>query len=137
MRWRVNSFWVRSGVDPASLSVNKKHLLASHLPKDVKQAQDDLITEIKSALITADSGPEWDNGWMDGEDGSIFHVTLEFGFRSDNSDIDGPIKRVLDALEKALVARGYVWNDRMVWDLTVSKYISKDPSIMVKVEKME
>lgn len=127
-------FMMTSQIDPASLAVNKKHLIASHLPPEVKKAQDDLILEIKSALIEYEK--KVDSSWLDGTNGNIYEVFMEFGFKSDNSDLDGPIKRVLDALQKALVAREYHWNDRMVYDLHVSKYLSRSPNMTLKVERM-
>jgi Holliday junction resolvase RusA-like endonuclease len=130
-----SKFFFHSDTDPASLAVNKKHLIASRLPADVKKAQDDLVLEMKAQLITYEAMKEVD--WLNGDDGSIYEVFMEFGFKSDQSDIDGPVKRVLDALQKALVARGYHWNDRMVYDLRVSKYLSTRPNITVKLERMQ
>jgi Holliday junction resolvase RusA-like endonuclease len=75
--------------------------------------------------------------WLDGTTGSIYEVRMDFGFKSDNSDIDGPIKRVLDALEKALVARGYHWKDRMVYSLIVDKYITRKPNMTIVVTGLE
>lgn len=136
-----NSFWVHSEVNPASLAVNIKNLTNDHLPPSVKQAQEDLIYEIKKHLILQEGDGTKNGGglldWLDGEDVKIFKVKLEFGFLSDRSDLDGPIKRVLDALQRAITARGYHWNDHMVYDLQVLKYLTKHPAIQITVEKME
>jgi Holliday junction resolvase RusA-like endonuclease len=131
----VSRFYFHSEIDPASLAVNKKHLIASHLPPEVKQAQDDLIVEMKASLIDHESKENMT--WLDGMTGSIYEVRMDFGFKSDNSDIDGPIKRVLDALEKALVARGYHWKDRMVYGLIVDKYITRKPNMTIVVTGLE
>jgi Holliday junction resolvase RusA-like endonuclease len=131
----VSRFYFHSEIDPASLAVNKKHLIASYLPPEVKQAQDDLITEMKSALISHEERA--DMSWLNGEQGELFEVRMEFGFKSDRSDIDGPIKRVLDALQKALTARGYYWNDNMVYGLIVDKYLTKKPNMTVVVTGLE
>ena len=125
----MRRFLAFSGVDPAALSVNKKSWNPNHLPKEVRKAQDDLVIELKQALTTQESHPDWEAGWID--DTETFTVEMEFGFRSTNSDVDSPIKRVLDALEMALVAKGYDWNDRKVYDLIVSKYIDPIPTLMV------
>jgi len=132
-----NSFWVHAEVDPASLAVNIKNLSNDHLPTSVKQAQGDLIYEIKKHLIPQEGEKGDDLDWLNGADGKIFRVKMEFGFLSDRSDIDGPIKRVLDALQKAIVARGYHWNDAMVYDLWVLKYLTRHPSTHITVEEME
>jgi Holliday junction resolvase RusA-like endonuclease len=129
------SFYFHSDINPASLAVNKKHLIASHLPPEVKQAQDDLIVEMKASLINHEGRENMT--WLDGTTGSIYEVRMDFGFKSDNSDIDGPIKRVLDALEKALVARGYHWKDRMVYSLIVDKYITRKPNMTIVVTGLE
>jgi Holliday junction resolvase RusA-like endonuclease len=126
----MNSFYVVSQTDPANLAINIKHRDSSHLPASVKKAQNDLVIEIKAHLI------EQDAEWVDDPD-KIYKVKMEFGFKNIRSDIDGPVKRVLDAIQMALVARGHKWDDAMVYDLIVSKYGAKNPRINIWVEEME
>lgn len=134
---RAKSFILDVAINPASLSVNVKNLTNDHLPRSVTDARSDLIYEIKKHLIIQDGKDGVDLDWLDGAGGKIFSVRMEFGFLSDRSDIDGPIKRVIDSLARAIVARGYHWNDSMIYDLKVMKYLTKHPSIQITVEEME
>lgn len=49
---------------------------------------------------------------------SPFKLTLQFGFSNKASDVDNPIKMVMDVL-----AKKYRFNDREVYELSVTKHI--------------
>jgi len=52
---------------------------------------------------------------------------------SETQDIDGSIKPVLDALQKA----GVIWNDKMIYGLTVQKEISASHGLVVHIAPLE
>jgi Holliday junction resolvase RusA-like endonuclease len=58
-------------------------------------------------------------------------VTLIFTFVTGRFDIDGPIKRTLDAIEKAIKAKGYDWNDLRVVKLNVRKMVGESPGVQI------
>jgi len=59
-------------------------------------------------------------------------ITLEFGFSNKLSDIDNPIKPILDIMQKK-----WGFNDNMVYELNVSKKIVKKGEEYIKYEITE
>ena len=50
----------------------------------------------------------------------MIRIEFHFGFSSRNSDVDNPVKPILDILQKK-----YKFNDRDVWEITSRKSIVK------------
>jgi len=55
-------------------------------------------------------------------------INIEFGFTSKASDLDNPIKMVLDCLQKK-----YGFNDNKIYELNVRKVITKEPFINISI----
>jgi len=55
-------------------------------------------------------------------------ITIEFGFSNSTSDIDNPLKPVLDILQKK-----YGFNDRLIYQLTVKKSLTKKKEEFIKI----
>jgi Holliday junction resolvase RusA-like endonuclease len=55
-------------------------------------------------------------------------ITIEFGFSNSTSDIDNPLKPVLDILQKK-----YGFNDRSIYELTVTKSLTKKKEEFIKI----
>ena len=55
-------------------------------------------------------------------------ITIEFGFSNSTSDIDNPLKPVLDILQKK-----YGFNDRSIYELTVTKSLTKKKKEFIKI----
>ncbi len=58
-------------------------------------------------------------------------IDLEFGFTSRASDIDNPVKPLLDILQKK-----YGFNDSQIYELNMKKHISKKPSISIVIRSL-
>ena len=56
-------------------------------------------------------------------------IYFEFGFSNSQSDIDNPIKPILDILQKK-----YGFNDSQVYEMNVKKEIVKKGSEYIKIE---
>lgn len=111
----TNLLQVWSSVDPRDLRINKKFRNNPHLPPGVSRAQDNLILDIKQAIPDDYDPCQVDCG-----------ATLTFVFPDKRTDIDGPIKRTLDAIEKAIKAKGYKWHDGKIDHLAVRR-VKTDP----------
>ena len=59
-------------------------------------------------------------------------VSIEFGFSNSTSDIDNPLKPVLDILQKK-----YGFNDRSIYELNVKKTLTKKKEEFIKVSIYE
>lgn len=49
-------------------------------------------------------------------------MLLQFTFPTAANDVDGPVKRTMDAVERGIKQMGLTWNDNQVVDLRVLKY---------------
>ncbi len=56
-------------------------------------------------------------------------MAMTFSFSSKRFDVDGPVKRTMDAVEKALKEMGFDWNDRRVVAVRADKDVSNPPGI--------
>ena len=56
-------------------------------------------------------------------------ISLVFGFSNKLSDIDNPIKMVLDILQKK-----YKFNDRDIYELNIKKEITKKGNEFIKID---
>ena len=59
-------------------------------------------------------------------------ITIEFGFSNSTSDIDNPLKPVLDILQKK-----YGFNDRSIYELIVKKSLTKKKEEFIKINIYE
>lgn len=59
-------------------------------------------------------------------------ITIEFGFSNSTSDIDNPLKPVLDILQKK-----YRFNDRSIYELIVKKSLTKKKEEFIKINIYE
>lgn len=85
----------RSHADPRDFAVNKRHLNNTFRPRAVTEAMDNLRDE--ATLELARQHP----GWRPHEK-QHFMICLTFYMPSRRFDVDGPIKRVIDAVTKGL-----------------------------------
>lgn len=112
---------VVSSVNPADLAINLRFKEKQVIHPRVRAAQDWLITDIK--LAVPDSY----------ETCNPCTSEITFVFTSNRFDIDGPLKRTLDAIQKALKAKGYTWSDARISQLTVYKDVDEEPSIELEM----
>lgn len=56
-------------------------------------------------------------------------LSIELGFSSTRSDIDNPLKPLLDILQKK-----YQFNDSLIYELNIKKTITKKSEEFIKVE---
>lgn len=107
-----------SDVNPLDLRVNIRYKGTQFVPKEVKEAvkalHDDTIRAIFAQKWQPFKGPAT--------------VRLWFNFPGPRGDIDGPIKRTLDALQDGIVKvhgpRSF--DDGRIWDLIVAKRPTSD-----------
>ena len=59
----------------------------------------------------------------------MMSIDFIFGFSSPLSDLDNPVKLLLDIMQKK-----YGFNDRNVWELGIRKFISKEPYIGISIK---
>jgi Holliday junction resolvase RusA-like endonuclease len=68
---------------------------------------------------------------LKGEIPDFIAIDLHFGFTSKASDLDNPIKMVLDCLQKK-----YKFNDNKVYELNIRKSITKEPFINISIRPL-
>lgn len=112
---------VTSSINPADLAINIRFKEKQIIHPRVRAAQDGLITDIK--LAVPDSY----------ETCNPCTAEVTFVFTSNRFDIDGPIKRTLDAIQKALKAKGYIWSDSRIHQLTIYKEVDELPCIELEM----
>jgi Holliday junction resolvase RusA-like endonuclease len=61
----------------------------------------------------------------------LIAIDLHFGFTSLASDIDNPIKMILDILQKK-----YLFNDSRIFELNVRKSKSKEPFVLISIRQL-
>lgn len=113
-------------VDPAALAINPQ-MGKRYKDKGVMRAQDEIAWEVRN------DRPDWPEGAAGG-----WRLWLVFRFRSYASDVDGPIKRVLDALAIGLNPL-VPFNDRDVIDLRMQKRIvrpDEEPHVIIHLEAL-
>jgi len=62
---------------------------------------------------------------------NLIAIDLHFGFTSKASDLDNPVKMVLDCLQKK-----YKFNDNKVYELNIRKSITKEPFINISIRPL-
>jgi Holliday junction resolvase RusA-like endonuclease len=58
-------------------------------------------------------------------------IDLHFGFKNKASDIDNPVKLILDILQKK-----FGFNDSQVYELNIRKSITKEPFISICIRQL-
>jgi Holliday junction resolvase RusA-like endonuclease len=66
-----------------------------------------------------------------GEIPELIAIDLHFGFTSKNSDLDNPVKMILDILQKK-----YGFNDNRIYELNIRKSITKEPFILITIRPL-
>ena len=105
------SFSLDTDLDPRGLAINLRFRNKQIIHPRVRAAQDALITLIKQAI---QKGGEY-------EPCRDCAVELVYTFPTTASDIDGPIKRTLDAIQMAHKSLGHTWHDNRISHLNVVK----------------
>jgi hypothetical protein len=108
-------------VDPGDLGVNLRFKGSQVIHPKARAAQAKLVKEIQKHIQGREQGYDVPEG--------ACYLSLVFYFSSRRFDVDGPVKRTMDALEKALKGLTYEWNDRRVGVLRVEKQMLAKPGI--------
>jgi Holliday junction resolvase RusA-like endonuclease len=58
-------------------------------------------------------------------------IDLHFGFKNSLSDLDNPVKPLLDILQKK-----YGFDDKDIWELNIRKTTSKQPFILITIREL-
>lgn len=111
------------GVKPEDLSRNIQYRNSGVLPPRPRKA----MARVSELVERAAREQEY----IPGRKVAIF---LSFPFGSKRSDVDGPIKRTIDAIEKGLRAAGpdESWNDRSVHAVQATR-VAKDHTFDITV----
>lgn len=109
----TNLLQVWSNVDPRELQINRRFKKSQFIHPRARAAQRQLADDIRAAIA-----PDY----QPCRDDCAVHLILHYPDR--RSDIDGPIKRVLDALEMAVKEAGYAWHDGRIDHLRVSRRLT-------------
>lgn len=118
------SFYVNSDIDPRELAINLRFKGKQILHPRVRAAQNALILEIKQAIQEErDYTPCERCG-----------VNMVFSNPTRRSDVDGPIKRTLDSIEKAHKALGYQWHDGKIDKVIASRSLGFTGMIVTMVD---
>lgn len=108
------------------INLNKKPLSVNEAWKGRKFKTDDYRRFEKSCLVELPK--------IDFKPLERIKLALTFGFSSSRSDIDNPVKPILDILCKK-----YGFDDRQIYELNVKKHIVKKGNefILIKIENYE
>ena len=110
-----------SGLDPKRFAVNIRFLNNRSLPPDVRAAKEELAEEAQLHMAT--QNPGWRQRATD-----FYVVALDFIMTDRRNDIDGPSKRVLDA-----IFEGAGLSDSRVQELYLRRYHGSQPGIAVSI----
>lgn len=111
----------RADVDPKDFAVNINHNVNTFTPAVVREAMEQLQSIALNEMN--EQNPGWKQSKLDG-----YIVDLDFYMIDNRNDVDGPSKRVLDA-----ISRGAGFNDNRVQELRIRKFVSTRPWIDVMV----
>jgi hypothetical protein len=118
---------VKSDVDPRSLAINKRYRNNSVLPAEVRNAKINLMDDVYEAVMRG-TRKEWGPP-------NPASVILTLGL-SRKSDLDGPVKHTLDALQDGLRKAGYAWNDKYIDRLVVRRVPPDFQKIRIELLKL-
>lgn len=116
-------------LDPKLLQVNRRLKGGHWVPTEVKQAMQTLQDYSRIQIQQS--------GWVPSKD-QHYRVTLNLTFSNRNSDIDGPVKRTMDAVFRGMREAVDVpaINDARVIEMAVTKRIGL-PRIYISVEGLD
>ncbi len=113
--------------DPRDLALNLRFKGKPVTHPRVREAMDEVVVLTKQAILDElDYIPCKDCG-----------VSLKFVVPSRRSDIDGPLKRFLDAVQAAHKALGLDWNDNRISKLMVERVIFDAPGIIMHMDERD
>jgi hypothetical protein len=115
---KTSSFGLLAKVDPGELGVNIRFKRSQAIHPRAKKAQRALVEAIKKEI----EGRPY-------EPCSRCYLSLVFTFANNRFDVDGPVKRTMDAVEMALKELGHKWNDRKVVEVRMAKQVGPEPNI--------
>lgn len=115
-------------IDPRNLQVNRRIKGGHWVPTEVKSAMKQL-----DMLVT----PWFNAGWVPTKT-SLYSVTLSYTFPTMRSDLDGPVKRTLDAVFGAMrrETNSPFANDSRVVSLDITKIVG-EPSLSIRLEVLD
>ena len=123
MTWHLH---LNLDVDPRDLAINLRFKGKPVIHPRVRAAMDEVVVHTKQAIQDeVDYTPCKD-----------CVVRIIFRFPSRRSDIDGPLKRFLDAIQEAHKALGLDWNDNRISKLVVVRDITR-PGIVMTMDERE
>lgn len=117
---KTSSFGLMAKVDPGKLGVNLRFRNSQTIHPEARKAQRALADAIKKEITERP---------YDYEPCQRCYLSLVFTFGSNRFDVDGPVKRTMDAVEMALKELGHAWNDRKVVEVRMSKQTGPEPNI--------
>lgn len=106
-------------IDPRDLAANVRYRGSHALPAKARKAHRHMCEAVGEFLKTVD--------YVAPQSTALY---LTFTFPSRRSDIDGPIKRTIDGLERGLKHWDVEWNDNRIDDLKVNRKIG-EPGIEI------
>jgi Holliday junction resolvase RusA-like endonuclease len=122
----TRKLYLHLDVDPRDLAINRRFKGKPVIHPRVREAMDEVVIHTKQAIQgEVDYIPCKDCG-----------VRIIFGFPSRRSDIDGPLKRFLDAIQEAHKALDLDWNDNRISKLVVEREITW-PGIVMKMDERD
>lgn len=124
---------VRSAVNPLDIRINTRYKSSQFVPEPVKAAVRLIIADVEDAVRS--------QGWVPPRTRPV-KVTVLFTFPTLAGDIDGPIKRCLDALAKGIKnAADPSFDDKYIHELHVFRFAASkgggEPGIFIEVEGMD
>jgi Holliday junction resolvase RusA-like endonuclease len=114
-----------SDLDPKTFAVNKRFLSNRALPPEVRKAKEALAEEASMWMVI--QNPGWKQGAKD-----FYEVAMDFVMTDRRNDVDGPSKRILDA-----IAHGAGISDSRVQELTLRRFRGSTPAIFVTIESCD
>ena len=117
-----NILSITTDIDPRLFQVNRRIKGGQWVPKEVKEAMEQL-GDIACALVSP----------FDPVSANRFTVDMMFQFPSMRNDIDGPVKHVLDSVFRGMRRRidHPSVNDKRVFALSAAKTIGKPRTVVI------
>lgn len=114
---------VHSAVNPGDLGVNLRFKGKQVIHPRARKAQDALIADVKKEVEKFGDAFNLEYG----------SASVHFTFTSSRFDIDGPLKRTLDAVERGIKAAGHAWNDSRLKEVYITKKVGDTPRVSITV----
>jgi hypothetical protein len=114
----VSNLGVVSRVDARELAINKRYKSNAILPQEVKDAKTNIQDDVFESIMHAREIREWIPP-------NPAELIVDFYFPTMQSDLDGPLKHTLDAIQDGVNKAGYEWNDRAVWHVEMTRRLGE------------